>query len=295
MKTAAERNEIPVTPSPAPTLRIAVVVTHYNKGNLLRRALNSLTEQDCPDFSVVVIDDASTDPAARQCFAECRRDFASDARFRFLENDVNLGASGAINRAVGQCGGDLVMLLDADDRLPPDAVGAVTDAAGRRPDAELFFGDYRKDGDLVSCRMLCTAADELDPAKLAGNYRLLGTTPFTVKLWRDCGGFDPAIRMLNDMDFFLRAVFRPGFRGIYVGRVIYDWHFGDGGKSRRCRRREIGFMFFRHYAFYRRYLPCRRLIRQTVANLLAIGLDACGVFEFLHRYFYRPRPEGATA
>ena len=43
---------------------VSVCVPHHNRPRLLAQALESLRQQDYPNLEVVLVDDASTDPAA---------------------------------------------------------------------------------------------------------------------------------------------------------------------------------------------------------------------------------------
>ncbi len=70
--------------SPAPL--VSVLITTYNRSNLLRRAINSVLMQNFGDCEIVVIDDCSTD--------NTRAVVASfdDARIRYIRNETNIGS-----------------------------------------------------------------------------------------------------------------------------------------------------------------------------------------------------------
>ena len=41
--------------------RVSVIVPTYNRLNTLKRAIQSVLDQTCQDFEIIVVDDASTE------------------------------------------------------------------------------------------------------------------------------------------------------------------------------------------------------------------------------------------
>lgn len=71
-------------PSASPL--VTVLITTYNRCNLLPRAIASVLEQDFTDFELIIIDDCSTDDT-RKVVEEF-----TDSRIRYIRNEQNLGA-----------------------------------------------------------------------------------------------------------------------------------------------------------------------------------------------------------
>lgn len=65
---------------------VSVLITTYNRSNVLRRAINSVLMQDFRDFEIVVIDDCSSDDTT-----EVVASFA-DPRIRYIRNEENVGS-----------------------------------------------------------------------------------------------------------------------------------------------------------------------------------------------------------
>ena len=107
-----------------------IYVPNFNGSARLRRLLESL-EQQSTGCRVVVVDNGSTD------------DSTTMVAERFPEAEVeelreNLGFGRALNRAVAEHGGDLVMLLNNDVVCEPGFVEGMLSALG--PDAEMVAG-----------------------------------------------------------------------------------------------------------------------------------------------------------
>lgn len=88
---------------------VSVVMPVYNAGSYLRESLNSVVEQSCQDWELIVIDDGSTD---RTC--EIVTSYA-DSRIRLQRNDVNMGLAHTRNMGISMARGEYVAWLDADD------------------------------------------------------------------------------------------------------------------------------------------------------------------------------------
>jgi glycosyltransferase involved in cell wall biosynthesis len=93
---------------------VSLVVNNYNYGRFLREAIESALGQTHPDTEVIVVDDGSSDD--------------SRAIIRDYEGRVipvlkkNGGQASAFNAGFAAARGEVVLFLDADDRLLPTAV-----------------------------------------------------------------------------------------------------------------------------------------------------------------------------
>lgn len=103
-----------------PTRKISIVVCNHNYGAYLAEALDSALRQDYAPLEIIVVDDGSTDHS-RQLL----EDYAD--RVTVILGDYG-GQLPATNAGYAASSGDLVVFLDSDDVLVPDAI--VTLAAG---------------------------------------------------------------------------------------------------------------------------------------------------------------------
>ncbi|MGH6648080.1 glycosyltransferase family 2 protein [Aquabacterium sp.] len=95
--------------------KVSVVVTNYNYGHFLAEALDSVLSQQPPPFEVIVVDDASTDDS-REVLARYA------GQVQVLWQASNEGQISAYNLGFAATRGDIVIFLDADDRLKPGAL-----------------------------------------------------------------------------------------------------------------------------------------------------------------------------
>lgn len=92
----------------------SVVIPAFNAPQELNRCLESVVASTPAGTEVVVIDDASTDPATREVLADRRR--RAHGGWRFLANLRNLGFVATANRGMRETAGDMV-LLNADTEV----------------------------------------------------------------------------------------------------------------------------------------------------------------------------------
>lgn len=79
---------------------------------MLQRAVGSVLQQTFTDFELIIVDDGSTDGAAREVCA-------LDPRIRYVRNDVPKGESGARNAGIRVARGEFLAFLDDDDEWYP--------------------------------------------------------------------------------------------------------------------------------------------------------------------------------
>jgi glycosyltransferase involved in cell wall biosynthesis len=90
---------------------VSVILTTYNRGWVLREAIDSVLAQDFRDFELIVVDDGSTDDTGQLLDA-----YDQDL---IVLRQSNQGVSAARNRGIAAAGGRLVAFLDSDDLWLP--------------------------------------------------------------------------------------------------------------------------------------------------------------------------------
>ena len=101
--------------------RVSVLVPVYNMAGFLPECLKSVVSQDWEAMEVVVIDDGSTDGSG-----EFARGFVGPAweegRIAGVVCRPHEGKPGAIRAGLAASTGELVTIVDADDRLPAGSI-----------------------------------------------------------------------------------------------------------------------------------------------------------------------------
>ena len=121
-------------------MHIAVIVPAFNVAPFLREALLSVLDQTHADWSLIVVDDGSTDATAAVAAS------FPDPRIRLVRQD-NAGVSAARNRGI-RCAEPATpsafLFLDGDDWLAPDALALLAEALDAAPWAVAACGRYAR-------------------------------------------------------------------------------------------------------------------------------------------------------
>ncbi len=109
---------------------VAIIVPVYNASAAVRRCLDSVLAQTTGRARLIVIDDASTDPAIAPLLAR----YAGLRGVELLANAGNLGFTATVNRGIALAGDADVVLLNADTVVGPNWLTGLRRAAHARDD-----------------------------------------------------------------------------------------------------------------------------------------------------------------
>ncbi|HUR30708.1 MAG TPA: glycosyltransferase family A protein, partial [Saprospiraceae bacterium] len=101
---------------------VSIIISSYNYVLFVRDAIESVIHQRYSDFEIIVVDDGSTDGSP-----EIIAGYGNEITFIPKENG---GQASALNAGFKASRGSIIIFLDSDDLLYPDAVAnAVTSFA----------------------------------------------------------------------------------------------------------------------------------------------------------------------
>ena len=170
---------------------VSVIVPVLDGERFLREAIHSAQAQTHRPLEIIVVDDGSSDRSAA---------IAEDAGAR-VPRRPHRGVSAARNAGIAVAGGDLIALLDADDRWPPDRLAVQVAALRRRPELGLVIGRARLFLDPGTPR-----PDWISEELTEGVTTLaLGTILARRDLFTSIGGFDEGRDVCEDLDWLARA------------------------------------------------------------------------------------------
>ncbi len=203
-------------------VRISVIVPSYNSGRYLRAALASALDQHPRPYEVLVQDGGSTDDALA-----ILRSFGERVTWVSQPDD---GQSDALNRALARATGDVVIWLNADDRLVPGALAAATAAFERDPDLAFAYGDFDMiDGSDAVMRRYRSSQYSWDRVYARGCYIFSGSLFVRREILMEIGAFDASLRACMDLDLLLRM--HAAGRSQHLGNTIGQFRMHDASKS----------------------------------------------------------------
>jgi len=208
---------------------ISVIVPAYNEELGIVRCLDSLVSNDYSRFEVIVVNDGSSDKTASKIRAFQSKHKGFKLRLR---NQKNAGKAAAINNGVKFARGSLIMVLDADSVLAPNAIAEVpkyfADSSTVLAAANVKVLD---DGRLLSLVQRYEYLISYRSKKALNTYNMeyiiggVGST-FRKRLFEKVGGYD-VDTITEDIDFTLK-VLRKGSKKQNLGYMSSVHAYTEG-------------------------------------------------------------------
>ncbi len=188
---------------------VAVIITCYNEGPYIGAAVRSVLDQTRADLvaEIIIADDGSDAPTLA-----ILRDIATwDSRIRVLYGPGGTGLPGQRCKAIAETTAPFLAILDGDDIWTPAKLEIQVPIMVRQPGIGLVYGVFSTFPDLnLAAAQIAPTRDISSASDLARAYFLNDPPiiPSTILMRRTAydasHGFDPAVRVFEDTDFFLR-------------------------------------------------------------------------------------------
>jgi glycosyltransferase involved in cell wall biosynthesis len=218
-------------PEPTGNDDVTVVIPCFNHGRFVGEAVASALAQEGGAPRVVVVDDGSTD--AQTGAALDRLPPGVEVLRR-----SNSGPAAARNAGAERTDTPLLLMLDADDRLLPGALGKLKAALGADPGCGYAYGVMR----MFGAQSGEVRFPGFDPYRLL--YRPIVGGPGTMLVRREVfdqlGGYDPGLAGYEDWDLQLGALER-GHPGCRVPEVTVEYRKHETSRlaGDRARHRQL--------------------------------------------------------
>lgn len=254
---------------------VSVVVTTYNRAEMLRQALASIASQTYRNFEVLVVNDAGQDV---RHVVEAEMAAGGVESWQYLQNDRNLGKPASTNRGLEAASGEIIAYLDDDDEFLPDHLLAAVNALAvdERLDA-VYFGAIERKVDVADAtlaRQIIT--NEWDVIRLL----VVNIVPNCALVHRrrllDRTGPHQELSAIEDWDFLRRASLVGRF--LHVPLVTTEYRVREDGGTRNGLVKRS----------FESYMSIERQIRVGAPVLRSTGDDAPEVWTALALGALRP-------
>ena len=208
-------------------VRATILVPSFNHARWVVETVRSALAQTEKDVEVVVIDDGSTDDSVSHLAT------IADPRLEVV-TQPNAGLSNTLNRGLARARGRWVKFVPSDDVLEPECIARQLAAAERAPGARLVFAlptvvdadgaPYPDPAPQAWFDHAPEGRDEILRDLLERNFLCAPAVLFDRDLARVAGGFDPALRIAQDYDLWMRML--PWAPAAFVRErlVRVRWH-----------------------------------------------------------------------
>jgi glycosyltransferase involved in cell wall biosynthesis len=253
---------------------ISIVTPVWNDGRYLSEAVESVRALEEVDWELILADDGSTDPATLAILKRFESEGIEVVRV------PHGGAAWARNAAIRRARSDVILPLDADNRLRATFAKRALEYLEASPGVDIVYGPCFKFGE----REEIVDPPEFDLDQLLGANFIDTCAAFRRKVWERTGGYEPEMLFWADWGFWLAAA-SEGFRFARMGgEVTFDYRVRENSltshlaNDRAIHRALWAHVLSRHSELYRRRLP-------EVFTLLRLSLQEFAKgFEVKDRY-----------
>ncbi|GGZ79282.1 glycosyltransferase family 2 protein [Streptomyces echinoruber] len=182
---------------------VSVIVPNYNYAKSLGLCLKAIQEQDYPSLETVLIDDCSTDDSVA---------VAASFGVEAVSTGTNGGVSVARNLGAAHARGEILLFVDSDVALAPDAVSQAVRLLRADSNLGAVCGIYDphpliRDSRIEEYRCL---QQHYALISSEGPISTVHTNTFAIRadVFAELGGFNPLLRHTEDQDFGLRLTLR---------------------------------------------------------------------------------------
>lgn len=181
----------------------SVVIPLYNKELSIRNTIQSVLDQTCQEFEIVVVNDGSTDNSAAVVEA------TEDGRVRLI-HQKNQGVSAARNRGIEEAQYEWVAFLDGDDLWKPNHLEVISHAMTVFPNESIYSTSFSYSNEPLESG----DSSNVNVNRIRDYFSEVVTTPLvwtsvavvSKRCLREIGGFKVFLRYGEDLDLWARII-----------------------------------------------------------------------------------------
>ena len=179
----------------------SVVIPLYNKELSITNTVQSVLDQTCQDFEIVIINDGSTDGSIKAVEA------INDNRIRLIHQE-NKGVSAARNHGIKEAKYEWIAFLDGDDLWEPNHLEEITKMMKSYPEEKVFVTSFvYSDNRPMFKHPRTTSIFKIENYfKVAMKENLMWTSIVVIskECFKKLGGFNEELNRGEDLELWAR-------------------------------------------------------------------------------------------
>lgn len=198
---------------------VSIIISTYNRKNLLKRAIISALNQDYPNLEIIISDDNSSDDN-EAVINSLKKE--TNIPIIYIKNEKNMGACFTRNEGIKIASGKYIAGLDDDDEFLPNRIS-------------LLVKNYNPKYSLITSNALLIKANKEKKLFKDKKNKIIS---FNDSLWenkvgtqclieaeriRSCLGFDTTLTSAQDADMWIRLIYKYG-NALRLPQITYLIH-----------------------------------------------------------------------
>lgn len=218
------------------TPKISIITIAYNSEKTIEQTIKSVISQSYPHKEYLIVDGLSTDNTLNIVNSYAHQ-------IDCIISEADNGISNAFNKGINKATGDLIVLINSDDELLPEALQIVADTWDGK--SEIWSGDYIAWNEKT--QQSFTIRPSLDFPTPPYFRRAVHQGRFiTKKLYERIGLYDEDIKYPMDLEFLMRA-YRNGGTFQYVPQSVAKFRLGGAtSQSIFKKKHDYTYMVLKH-------------------------------------------------
>lgn len=198
---------------------LSVIITNYNRGHFLGRAIRSCLKQslDRGRYEIIVVDDASTDNS---------KDVIVGFRDKIVPImlEKNVGVAEASNVGIKNALGSLIIRVDSDDYIKENTLLFMTEILLNNPDIGFVYSDHTRvdENEKPTERVVINTPDLL--------FRHGAGITMRKSYLEILGLYDSSLRNAEDYDLLKRYL--KNYDGYHLKLPLYNYRQHSGNMTK---------------------------------------------------------------
>lgn len=264
--------------------KISVIMGIYNCAATLGEALDSLLDQTCQDFEVIMCDDGSRDDTyvVAQTYVK-----AHPGKFILLQNEKNMGLNYTLNKCLYEAKGEYIARMDGDDVCDPTRFQKEADFLNAHPEYALVSTEmvmFDENGDWGKTSVI--ERPQVSDFCTHTPFFCHAAAMIRRNVFLEVGGYTVDSRLLRVEDCHLWfKIYAKGYRGANIPEPLYKMRDDRNATNRRSFRARLNGCYVMRVGFKMVKMPWYKYI-YVVRNVI-IEVVKCVIpqnfYTFLHK------------
>lgn len=205
---------------------VSVCIPTFNRGHLLRKAIQSVISQTFHDFEIVVVDDHSQEDIESHTF------FVNDNRIRYIRNSRNIGMVANFNKCIEVAEGKFVSILHTDDYIETAMLKRASNFLRSHVDVAMVYTAYYLAHELSGRKKtmlkypndrIFTGTEHFESLIKHGNYIAFSSVMVRKEAYHHVGPFQISLPYTSDLEMWLRLSLH--YPVAYLASPLVTWRF----------------------------------------------------------------------